>query len=250
MRRSTSRSTELSGRSPARASIKDPAQSRTTWASWTRRSSAYCQAKSTMNQCWSSTPINLAYSSRSARQGLAVRLSSPCPCCFHNLESSSICQRSREPHQGGLKGQALGRRVGDQDRPRSLPQGLFRDRLLAPLRIGFQVLSPFVSNRLGNPQHQQSPRHLLLCPNAHAQLFHLPHSWRQHPPLQRHRLALLVEELGPHAQARERLPMVPMSLGDLTQAEGAQIRHIQAPLGQLLHGQGTAVIRTAPLRPG
>ena len=60
-------------------------------------------AKSTMSQCCSSAPINLAYSSHSTRQGLAVRHSSTWPCCFQSLYNSSICQRSREPHQSFLK---------------------------------------------------------------------------------------------------------------------------------------------------
>src|SRR5438128_9909814 len=64
-------------------------------------------AKSTMSQCCSSAPIDLAYSSHSTRQGLAVRHSSIWPSCFQSLYNSSICQRSRSSTRASSKRRCL-----------------------------------------------------------------------------------------------------------------------------------------------
>src|SRR5881275_3213820 len=109
--------------------------SRTTCASLTRLRCGSCQAKTTMNQCCSTCPISLAYSSHNTRQGFSVRHSSITPSDFQSLESNSICHRSREPHQHLLKTQSLAWHVGQQDRPVRQSQGLLGNGLPASLRI-------------------------------------------------------------------------------------------------------------------
>jgi len=107
MRRAIKRKAERRLRWPASASMSVHAVARTTLASLTRLRCGSCQAKSTINQCWSSAPISLAYNSHSTRHASAVCHSSTWPCCFHRLYNSSICQRSRNSTKASSKRKRL-----------------------------------------------------------------------------------------------------------------------------------------------
>ena len=107
MRRPIICKTERMLRWPASASMSVQPVSRTTLASFTRLRWGSCQAKSTINQCCSSTAISLAYSSHKTRQASAVCHSSTWPCCFHNLYNNSICQRSRSSTRASSKRKRL-----------------------------------------------------------------------------------------------------------------------------------------------
>src|SRR5258708_9798465 len=101
------RRAERNERKPASASMSVQPVSRTTLASLTRLRWGSCQAKSTISQCCSSTPISLAYSSHSTRHGSAVCHSSTWPYCFHSLYTSSICHLSRSSTRASSKRKRL-----------------------------------------------------------------------------------------------------------------------------------------------
>src|ERR1700736_2719510 len=53
------------------------------------------QQLTSSTQCCTIMPRSLAYTSQSTRQGFVLHDSSIWPCCFHSLNSNSICQRQR-----------------------------------------------------------------------------------------------------------------------------------------------------------